>query len=189
MRATLLSLAARRPARPAHARCRLRHRRAGHRGRAARRRGGGDRPVAHAGRPGARAAAAHRSRAGGRVDFRVGDMLDPALGEFDHVVAMDSLIHYRAADVVRALARLAARTARLDRLHLRAAHPAAGADARGRPAVPARRPLAGHRAGRAGPRCSAASTRTPRCGLAHRPHRSASPAASTPRRRWSWTRR
>jgi magnesium-protoporphyrin O-methyltransferase len=46
----------------------------------------------------------------GHVEFRVGDMLDPALGEFDHVVAMDSLIHYRAADVVRVLAGLAART-------------------------------------------------------------------------------
>ena len=34
----------------------------------------------------------------------------PALGRFDHVVAMDSLIHYRAADIVAALDRLAART-------------------------------------------------------------------------------
>jgi len=46
----------------------------------------------------------------GRIDFRVGDMLDPDLGRFDHVVAMDSLIHYRAADIVRALALLGART-------------------------------------------------------------------------------
>jgi magnesium-protoporphyrin O-methyltransferase len=37
-------------------------------------------------------------------------MLDPALGSFDHVVAMDSLIHYRAHDVVAALSRLAERT-------------------------------------------------------------------------------
>jgi len=48
--------------------------------------------------------------AAGRIDFRVGDMSDPALGEFDHVVAMDSLIHYTAGDVVRVLAGLAART-------------------------------------------------------------------------------
>jgi magnesium-protoporphyrin O-methyltransferase len=48
----------------------------------------------------------------GRIDFRSGDMLDPALGHFDHVVAMDSLIHYRAEDAVAALSRLAARTAR-----------------------------------------------------------------------------
>jgi magnesium-protoporphyrin O-methyltransferase len=46
----------------------------------------------------------------GRIDFRVGDMLDPALGVFDHVVAMDSLIHYRAPDMVRALVALATRT-------------------------------------------------------------------------------
>jgi len=48
----------------------------------------------------------------GSVEFRVGDMLDPALGGFEHVVAMDSLIHYRPADVVRAVAALAARTER-----------------------------------------------------------------------------
>ncbi|HEV7438821.1 MAG TPA: magnesium protoporphyrin IX methyltransferase [Methylobacterium sp.] len=46
----------------------------------------------------------------GSIDFRVGDMLDPALGRFDHVVAMDSLIHYAAADIARALAALAGRT-------------------------------------------------------------------------------
>lgn len=46
----------------------------------------------------------------GRVEFRVGDMLDPTLGHFDHVVAMDSLIHYRADDAVRVLAGLAPRT-------------------------------------------------------------------------------
>ncbi len=47
---------------------------------------------------------------GGSVEFRVGDMSDPALGQFDHVVAMDSLIHYRAEDIVGVLAGLAART-------------------------------------------------------------------------------
>lgn len=46
----------------------------------------------------------------GHVDFRTGDMQDPALGEFDHVVAMDSLIHYRAPDAVAVLEGLAART-------------------------------------------------------------------------------
>ena len=46
----------------------------------------------------------------GSVHFCSGDMLDPALGPFDHVVAMDSLIHYRAHDVVAALSRLAERT-------------------------------------------------------------------------------
>jgi magnesium-protoporphyrin O-methyltransferase len=46
----------------------------------------------------------------GSVHFCSGDMLDPALGRFDHVVAMDSLIHYRAHDAVAALSRLAERT-------------------------------------------------------------------------------
>ncbi len=45
----------------------------------------------------------------GGVDFRVGDMLDPELGDFDHVVAMDSLIHYEAADMVRMAEALCAR--------------------------------------------------------------------------------
>lgn len=47
-----------------------------------------------------------------RIDFMAGDMLDPALGRFDHVVGMDSLIHYDAQDAVRALAGLAERTER-----------------------------------------------------------------------------
>ncbi|MFL5337469.1 MAG: magnesium protoporphyrin IX methyltransferase [Geminicoccaceae bacterium] len=46
------------------------------------------------------------------IEFRIGDMLDPALGRFDHVVAMDSLIHYVAGDVVGAVAGLAARAER-----------------------------------------------------------------------------
>ncbi len=47
----------------------------------------------------------------GRITFRVGDMLDPALGRFDHVVGMDSLIHYTADDYIRVLEALAPRTA------------------------------------------------------------------------------
>jgi len=43
----------------------------------------------------------------GRLDFRVGDMWDPEFGHFDHVVAMDSLIHYNASDAVRMIAGLA----------------------------------------------------------------------------------
>ena len=46
----------------------------------------------------------------GRIDFRSGDMLDAALGEFDYVVGMDSLIHYRTPDAVRVVAGLAERT-------------------------------------------------------------------------------
>ena len=46
----------------------------------------------------------------GIIDFRVGDMLNPYFGEVDHVVAMDSLIHYETTDIVVALAGLARRT-------------------------------------------------------------------------------
>ena len=49
---------------------------------------------------------------GGHIDFRSGDMLDAGLGQFDHVVAMDSLIHYEARDVVRALEAWAPRVSR-----------------------------------------------------------------------------
>ena len=45
----------------------------------------------------------------GGIDFRVGDMCDPRLGEFDHIVAMDSLIHYDLGDVLDVLAGLAPR--------------------------------------------------------------------------------
>lgn len=41
-----------------------------------------------------------------RIDYRVGDMTDPALGSFDHVVAMDSLIHYRPEDIANAVKQL-----------------------------------------------------------------------------------
>jgi magnesium-protoporphyrin O-methyltransferase len=44
------------------------------------------------------------------IDWRTGDMLNPALGRFDHVVAMDSLIHYRASDIVDVVQALAGRT-------------------------------------------------------------------------------
>ncbi|MBV6657892.1 MAG: magnesium protoporphyrin IX methyltransferase, partial [Devosiaceae bacterium] len=43
----------------------------------------------------------------GTITWRAGDMLDTDLGPFDHVVAMDSVIHYESTDKVAALARLA----------------------------------------------------------------------------------
>jgi magnesium-protoporphyrin O-methyltransferase len=46
----------------------------------------------------------------GSIHFAVGDMMDPTLGHFDHVVGMDSLIHYKAPDMVRVLSHFAART-------------------------------------------------------------------------------
>ncbi len=45
----------------------------------------------------------------GRIEFRVGDLRDPSWGRFDHVVAMDSLIHYPAPHLAEMLASLAAR--------------------------------------------------------------------------------
>ncbi|MBK1647041.1 magnesium protoporphyrin IX methyltransferase [Rhabdochromatium marinum] len=34
------------------------------------------------------------------IEFLVGDMLDPARGEFDYIVAMDSIIHYEPEDAL-----------------------------------------------------------------------------------------
>lgn len=48
----------------------------------------------------------------GEIDWQVGDMLEPAFGFFDHVAAMDSLIHYTLDDIVTALTALTARTNR-----------------------------------------------------------------------------
>jgi magnesium-protoporphyrin O-methyltransferase len=48
----------------------------------------------------------------GTVTFVAGDMLAADLGHFDHVVAMDSLIHYASDDAVAAVAGLAVRARR-----------------------------------------------------------------------------
>jgi len=45
----------------------------------------------------------------GTVDFRAGDMLDPAHGRFDWIVAMDSVIHYAEPEMVSVVEGLAAR--------------------------------------------------------------------------------
>ena len=50
----------------------------------------------------ARERAARAISARAAIDFRVGDMLDPGARPFDHVVAMDSLIHYDARRYRRA---------------------------------------------------------------------------------------
>lgn len=44
-----------------------------------------------------------------RIEFHAGDMLDPTLGSFDAAIAMDSLIHYDADDIARAVGGLTAR--------------------------------------------------------------------------------
>lgn len=43
------------------------------------------------------------------VTFTSGDMLNPDLGRFDHVIAMDSMIYYEAPDLGRAIAKLGER--------------------------------------------------------------------------------
>ncbi|MEQ1941871.1 magnesium protoporphyrin IX methyltransferase [Mesorhizobium sp. VNQ89] len=48
----------------------------------------------------------------GSVAFHSGDMLAESFGDFDAVMAMDSLIHYQEEDAAAALARLAKRTLR-----------------------------------------------------------------------------
>jgi magnesium-protoporphyrin O-methyltransferase len=45
-----------------------------------------------------------------QVTFHAGDMTDPSLGEFDAVMAMDSLIYYSAEDIGRTLKALGQRT-------------------------------------------------------------------------------
>jgi magnesium-protoporphyrin O-methyltransferase len=47
-----------------------------------------------------------------QITYLSGDMLDPALGKFDYIVAMDSLIHYKREDMLKILNGLAARTER-----------------------------------------------------------------------------
>lgn len=49
---------------------------------------------------------------GGHIELRSGDFTDEALGTFDHIVAMDSLIHYSAEDAVRVLQGWSRRTRR-----------------------------------------------------------------------------
>lgn len=45
-----------------------------------------------------------------RITFASGDMLSADLGEFDHVMAMDSLIYYTTSDIHNALSSLGQRT-------------------------------------------------------------------------------
>ena len=45
-----------------------------------------------------------------KVQFKVGDMMDPKNGDFDYVVAMDSLIHYPKTDILSTLINFSQRT-------------------------------------------------------------------------------
>lgn len=51
-----------------------------------------------------------RTPSGLAIDWRVGDMHDALLGTFDHVIAMDSLIHYPAPDMAAVIRSLGERT-------------------------------------------------------------------------------
>jgi magnesium-protoporphyrin O-methyltransferase len=44
-----------------------------------------------------------RYKSSANIDWRVGDMRSHSLGLFDHVIAMDSLIHYDEADIIGVL--------------------------------------------------------------------------------------
>ncbi len=46
----------------------------------------------------------------GKISLHAGDMLDPAYGDFDHIVSMDVLIHYESDQIAAATAKLAERT-------------------------------------------------------------------------------
>jgi magnesium-protoporphyrin O-methyltransferase len=45
----------------------------------------------------------------GRIEFAVGDMLAPEQGDFDHIVSMDSIIHYEPDDALDVVAGFAER--------------------------------------------------------------------------------
>jgi magnesium-protoporphyrin O-methyltransferase len=47
-----------------------------------------------------------------RITWRVGDMTSPDLGEFDHMLAMDSIIHYDARDMAAMVAKILPRIRR-----------------------------------------------------------------------------
>jgi magnesium-protoporphyrin O-methyltransferase len=61
--------------------------------------------------PGLIAIARERAPAGLAIHWETGDMLDPRLGRFDHIVAMDSMIYYAARDIADLLHRAAPRLA------------------------------------------------------------------------------
>ena len=45
----------------------------------------------------------------GKIDYRSGDMMDADYGQFDHILAMDSMIYYTATDIAGILNRAAPR--------------------------------------------------------------------------------
>ena len=106
----------------------------------------------------------------GSIEFLVGDMSDPALGTFDHVVAMDSLIHYNAADVVTLLAQVAARTNGSILFTYAPRTPALALMHAVGPLLPPRRPRPVDRAGGGGAAATADPGSARVCRLADRAH-------------------
>jgi magnesium-protoporphyrin O-methyltransferase len=54
-----------------------------------------------------------RYKSNANIDWRVGDMRSHSLGLFDHVIAMDSLIHYDEADIIGVLRAWSQRTSHI----------------------------------------------------------------------------
>ena len=53
--------------------------------------------------------AKNRSRSHRRIEYFAGDMKEKSFGNFDYIIAMDSLIHYSAEDVVSSIAEFSKR--------------------------------------------------------------------------------
>ncbi len=56
----------------------------------------------------------------GHIEFVVGDMSTAGIGDFDHIVAMDSLIHYELDDTMRVIADDGREATAQHAVHLRA---------------------------------------------------------------------
>jgi magnesium-protoporphyrin O-methyltransferase len=118
-----------------------------------------------------------RERAAGmpgakRITWHVGDMLDPVLGRFDYVVAMDSVIHYAEADAAGVLAAMMRRAA-------------AGVAATFAPATPLLRAM--HAAGRIFPRGDRAPSIEPVAERSLRARLEAQVAADAALTGWRWS--
>ena len=53
--------------------------------------------------------AKNRSRSHRRIEYFAGDMKEKSFGNFDYIIAMDSLIHYSAEDIVSSIAEFSKR--------------------------------------------------------------------------------
>jgi magnesium-protoporphyrin O-methyltransferase len=118
----------------------------------------------------------------GTITWHAGDMLDAGFGHFDHVVAMDSVIHYEAGDKVGALARLAERAEGQVLFTFAPKTPLARGHAYRWQGLPTWRPLAGHRADLREPKLRTPDAQSACLILPLPATPSASPQVSTPAR-------